>query len=121
MAEPPDDPLLPLQWYIDGSHYAVPRVDLNVRPVWQDYSGRGVTIGLGTDGAVKVWLNGQLVHTNKSFRPLSEAADTVNVSLNAGANDLLLKIVQGSGGWGVCCGVKAADGGNIAELGVSAP
>ncbi len=76
---------------------------------------------IGSDDCVKVWLNGQLVHANKSFRPLSEAADTVNVTLNAGANDLLLKIVQGSGGWGICCGVRAADGGNIAGLGVSAP
>lgn len=76
---------------------------------------------IGSDDCVKVWLNGQLVHANKSFRPLSEAADKVNVTLNAGANDLLLKVVQGSGGWGICCGVKGADGGNIGGLGVSAP
>ncbi|MCC7290647.1 MAG: hypothetical protein IT449_01145 [Phycisphaerales bacterium] len=76
---------------------------------------------IGSDDCVKVWLNGKPVHANKSFRPLSEAADTVNVALNAGANDLLLKIVQGSGGWGVCCGVKAADGGNLQGLANNAP
>ncbi len=42
----PNDPLLALQWYIDGSGYPVPRADLNVKPVWADYSGAGITIGI---------------------------------------------------------------------------
>lgn len=71
---------------------------------------------IGSDDLVKVWLNGQLVHANKAFRPLAVASDTVNVTLKAGANDLMLKVVQGSGGFGVCCGVKAADGSSIPGL-----
>ena len=46
MPAEPTDPLLALQWYIDGSAYAVPRVDLNVRPVWQDYTGHGIRVGI---------------------------------------------------------------------------
>ncbi len=47
----PNDPLLPLQWYIDRSQTPTASVDLNVFPVWdggggQAYSGAGVHVGV---------------------------------------------------------------------------
>ncbi len=69
---------------------------------------------------MKVWLNDELIHANKAFRPLAVASDTVAIALRSGPNDLLLKVVQGSGGWGVCCGVKASDGGNLSGLTITA-
>ena len=42
----PNDPLQPLQWYIDRSVRQDASVDLNVLPVWADYSGAGVHVGI---------------------------------------------------------------------------
>lgn len=60
-------------------------------------------IGLGTDGAVKVWLNGKLVHERRSSRSLRKDDDLVPVNLEKGTNRLLLKIGSRQAGWGFCC------------------
>lgn len=46
MAPLPSDPLLGRQWYLYGNGLAQPAVHLNVLPVWADYAGRGVRIGV---------------------------------------------------------------------------
>jgi HEAT repeat protein len=71
---------------------------------------------IGSDDAVKVWLNDELVHSKLVFRGINAAADKVDVTLKEGWNTLMLKIVQGSGGWGFTCGVKSPDGGALAGL-----
>jgi len=71
---------------------------------------------IGSDDCVKVWLNGRLVHANQVYRVVSPAEDKVNVTLEQGWNTLLLKIVQGGGGWGFCVGFKAPDGGPLEGL-----
>jgi CubicO group peptidase (beta-lactamase class C family) len=60
-------------------------------------------VGLGTDGAVKVWLNGKLVHERRSPRSLRKDDDLIPVSLEKGTNRLLLKIGSRPAGWGFCC------------------
>jgi CubicO group peptidase (beta-lactamase class C family) len=60
-------------------------------------------IGLGTDGPVKVWLNGKLVHERRSSRSLRKDDDLIPVSLEKGTNRLLLKIGSRPAGWGFCC------------------
>jgi len=62
---------------------------------------RDLTLRVSSDDAVKVWLNGTPVHSNKALRGVSTATDTVNLSLKAGANSLLIKIVNGTAGDGV--------------------
>ena len=47
----PDDPLLPLQWYIDRSHTPDVAIDIDLLPVWsgaggQAYSGHGVNVAV---------------------------------------------------------------------------
>ncbi|MBX9252748.1 S8 family serine peptidase [Desmonostoc muscorum CCALA 125] len=44
----PSDPLFPYQWYLynEGQLGGVPGMDLNVVNVWDDYTGRGVTVGV---------------------------------------------------------------------------
>src|SRR6185503_8564715 len=59
-------------------------------------------MGLGTDGALKVWLNGNLVHERRSSRSLRKDDDLVPVSLDKGTNRLLLKIGSRPAGWGFC-------------------
>ena len=55
---------------------------------------------LGSDDGVRVWLNGELVHTNPAYRGAYPDQDQVSVMLKKGWNTLLIKILQGSGGWG---------------------
>jgi hypothetical protein len=76
---------------------------------WSDQE-QPARLEIGSDDCVKVWLNGELVHSNRAYRVVTPADDRVNVTLNEGWNTLLMKIVQGGGGWGFCAGFKAPDG-----------
>lgn len=65
---------------------------------------------VGSDDAVKVWLNGRLVHQVTSVRSHNPLQDKVAVTLDAGWNTLLLKVVQATGGWGFSAAVSSPDG-----------
>lgn len=56
-----------------------------------------VPLSLGSDDAVKLWLNGSLVLANKINRGAAADQETPTLSLKAGANQLVLKIVNGGG------------------------
>jgi len=47
-----DDPLFSQQWYLQntGQNGGTPGVDLNVVPVWADYTGKGVTVAVVDEG-----------------------------------------------------------------------
>lgn len=60
-------------------------------------------LGVGSDDAVKVWLNGELVHENWTNREVKEDDDLVGVTFRAGANSLLLKIQNRGRLWGLAC------------------
>jgi len=76
---------------------------------------------LGSDDAIKVWSNGTLVHSNKVLRSLSANADRVTLHLNAGANKLLIKIVNAGSGDGVFVGLGNADDQKIHDYALSPP
>lgn len=65
---------------------------------------------IGSDDGVKVWLNHELVHTSRLSRGLTCGEDKVPVELKPGVNTLLVKIVQGSGGWAFSCQLKKPGG-----------
>jgi len=73
-------------------------------------------LDLGSDDGVKVWLNGELVHANNANRPCRAFDDHVDIDLTEGENTLLLKVVQGGGGWGACARIVARDGADIEGL-----
>ena len=56
-------------------------------------AGRSI-LALGSDGGVKVWLNGKLIHRNMVYRSMIIDQDLVDVELNQGDNYLLFKLVQ---------------------------
>ena len=60
-----------------------------------------VLMGVGSDDAIKVWLNGTVVHRNKTVRRTTSIQDQFRVNLKAGDNFLLLKVSEGSGNWGM--------------------
>lgn len=76
---------------------------------------------IGSDDAVKVWLNGALVHENLARRAVQPDQDRAVVQLQPGANELMLKIVQSSGGWAFCCGVRQPDGAPLANVRFASP
>lgn len=60
-------------------------------------------LGIGSDDAVKVWLNDDLVHENWVARAFTLDEDLVTVNLKAGKNKLLLKIQDKTGDWKFSC------------------
>lgn len=64
----------------------------------------------GSDDGLKVWVNGEVVSSQKVNRGLSPGQDKVEVALKHGWNSLLLKVTQGGGFWAACARVRATDG-----------
>ena len=79
---------------------------------------QSVSLEMGSDDAIKAWLNGKLVHDNYQNRGCSPGQDKVTVKLKEGDNPLLLKIAQGNGGFEASCRVKTGDGKNAEGLSV---
>ena len=57
-------------------------------------------VGLGSDDAVRVWLNGELVHESSTPRALVPDDDVFPVKLKKGTNRLMIKIANDQGDWG---------------------
>lgn len=60
----------------------------------------------GSDDGIKIWLNGKLIHSNNITRSAGPRADAVNVKFPPGLNRLLVKVNQGTGGWGLVVEVE---------------
>ena len=71
---------------------------------------------MGSDDGVKAWLNGAVVHSNNTNRGDVADQDMAPIQLKKGANDLLLKISQGGGGWSAHARIVGPDGQPIAGL-----
>ncbi|MEA3367393.1 MAG: hypothetical protein U9R68_04695, partial [Planctomycetota bacterium] len=56
----------------------------------------------GSDDAIKIWLNGKLVHQDRTAGVCTPGEHKVNVRLRTGANTLMMKIVQDTGPWECC-------------------
>ncbi|MCI0698987.1 ThuA domain-containing protein [candidate division KSB1 bacterium] len=80
--------------------------------LWSDNEQR-VKMELGSDDGVKVWLNGELVHANNASRGVTPGDDIIEITLRQGWNPLLLKIIQGTGGWGACVRLRNLDGSKV--------
>ncbi len=69
---------------------------------------KGVAMGVSSDDSVKVWLNGEVVHTNARNRGRGDAnsfQDNLNVDLKNGNNLFMIKVSERGGGWGMHFGV----------------
>jgi len=60
-------------------------------------------LGIGSDDAIKVWLNGTLVHEHWVERGLQRDDDLVPVQFQAGTNRLVLKVQNIQGDWAFVC------------------
>jgi hypothetical protein len=71
----------------------------------------GLKLRFGSDDAAKVWLNGKLIWTINTTRGVTVDEDEIRgVSLRAGRNVLVVKVVQGVGGWGLAARFVRVDG-----------
>ena len=61
------------------------------------------TLGIGSDDAIKVWLNGKLIHQNYAIRGVAVDNDMVPVDLLKGSNTIMIKVQNFGGPWGFCC------------------
>jgi len=76
---------------------------------------------MGSDDCIKAWLNGKAVHTPPYYnRSMAPRQDFVGVKLQAGWNDLMLKVVDHEGGWAFCCRLRRPDGAALADTKVEA-
>jgi hypothetical protein len=55
---------------------------------------------IGGDDAVKLWLNGELVHESNDYTTYTNTPTRVQVRLREGVNQLLAKVTNGNGGYG---------------------
>ena len=70
----------------------------------------------GSDDGIKVWLNGNVIHSKDVGRGMNMFEDKVDITLNKGDNSLLMKITQQGGGWEACARIKKRDGGTLGTL-----
>jgi HEAT repeat protein len=76
---------------------------------------------LGSDDGIKVWLNGAVVFGTNTDRGDMPDQDMAPIELKKGANELMLKITQGGGGWSAHARIVGSDGQPIAGLRVEPP
>ncbi len=63
-------------------------------------TARKTTFSVGSNDAIKIWLNGQVVHDNNAKRGVMADQDKVPVTLRAGDNELLMKVVNYGNAYG---------------------
>ncbi len=66
-----------------------------------------VTMRTGSDDAIKVWLNGEVVHNNPIDRGAEDFQDKFTVDLKQGDNLLLVKVSNWRGWWSMFVGIDA--------------
>jgi C-terminal processing protease CtpA/Prc len=76
-------------------------------------AAKTVPLGVGSDDAVRIWLNGEAVFENWTDRPAREDDDLVLVHFRAGKNHLLMKVQNGRELWGFVC--RLLDGRTLAD------
>ena len=65
-----------------------------------------LTMRVGSDDAIKVWVNGEVVHNNPVLRSSSGFQDKFKVDLKMGNNLLLVKVSEHTGGWVMFVGIE---------------
>ncbi|MBW8001354.1 MAG: beta-lactamase family protein [Planctomycetes bacterium] len=68
----------------------------------------------GSDDGAKVWINGNLVHSNYVARGLVRGQDKFTAKLNKGLNTVLVKVSERTGDWAFV--LEAVDGDNYKKM-----
>ena len=68
-----------------------------------------VHIKCGSDDGIKIILNGRMIHDNNAWRGVTIDEDLVKGELKKGLNSLLVKVNNGSGGFGFCARITSPE------------
>jgi len=79
-----------------------------------------IRVELGSDDGLKVWLNGEVIHSNNALRGCVPKQDLVAATLKSGWNCLLLKVTNVGGGFAAVARLRAPDGGHVNGLKIQA-
>jgi hypothetical protein len=74
---------------------------------------------VGSDDGVKAFVNRKFVHGVNAGRGVAEE-DRVNINLNQGWNQLLVKVNNWTGGWAAKARIRSANDGRLEGLRVKA-
>lgn len=80
---------------------------------------RTVLCMLGSDDSVKVWVNGETVHALTVARGVMIDQDRFPVTFQPGWNDVLVKVEQGTGEWGLA--IRFTDPGGLLRYSLEQP
>jgi HEAT repeat protein len=69
-----------------------------------------VTLKIGSDDAIVVWVNGERVHGANVNRGLVVDQDQAKAKLQAGRNRVLVKVLNGASAWEYCVRLVGTDG-----------
>jgi len=94
-----------LRWSVrpefsDGAVHALAETDNAATYLYRVVNApgkRSMTMSFGSDDALKVWVNGELIFETDGPRPAAADQDIVTAELRAGVNDLLIKIANYGG------------------------
>lgn len=71
----------------------------------------GVTLKVGSDDQVRIYLNGKKIHSNDADRPLEKDEDSIEgLTLKKGRNVLVVKVVNGIADWSASARFLDKDG-----------
>ena len=79
-------------------------------------AARKALFSAGSDDGVRAWLNGKLIVSSNASRGAAPGQEKVAVDLNAGWNELLMKITQGGDGWGLYADFLTPEGQPLPDL-----
>jgi hypothetical protein len=77
---------------------------------------QAVTLGVGSDDGVRLWVNRKKVHDVKGGRQARPGQDVVKARLKKGWNEILAKVDNITGTWELYLEFRAADGGQPLKL-----
>ncbi|WP_029456991.1 S8 family serine peptidase, partial [Solidesulfovibrio alcoholivorans] len=113
-----NDPLFEQQWHLQntGQDGGTPGVDLNVVPVWQDYTGKGVTVAVVDQGIEYAHPDlASNIDTALSFSGISSARDGQPVASTDNHGVAVAGVIAAVAGNGIG-GVGVAPGATLASV-----
>jgi hypothetical protein len=75
-----------------------------------------VKIKIGSDDGCKIFLNHKQIWRNKAYRKAKVDDDVIKTKLRKGLNPLLIKISQGTSGWGFYLRITSEDAKNLKKV-----
>jgi len=67
---------------------------------FESATARETVLKCGSDDGIRIWLNGEVVHSSEARRSYKPHSDRVAIRLKAGVNRMLVKIDNARYGWG---------------------